>query len=110
VKLLLDENLSHRILSKISDLYLGSSHVKGHNLLEADDEAVWAFAIQNEFVIVSKDSDFHQRSLVRGHPPKVIYLRIGNCSTGQIVEILRREFEVIQDFVSRTHEAMLILM
>jgi predicted nuclease of predicted toxin-antitoxin system len=69
VKLLLDENLSHRVLSKIADLYPGSSHIKDHSLIKADDEAIWTFAKQNDFAIVSKDSDFHQRSLVRGHPP-----------------------------------------
>lgn len=110
MKLLLDENLSHRILSQIADLYPGSSHVKEHNLIEADDEAVWVFARQNDFVVISKDSDFHQRSLLRGHPPKFIYLRVGNCPTRRIVEILRKESAVIQDFAARTQEAMLILM
>jgi predicted nuclease of predicted toxin-antitoxin system len=110
VKLLLDENLSHRIVQKIADLYPGSSHVKDCNLLNADDESVWKFAIQNGFAIVSKDSDFHQRSLLRGHPPKFIYLRDGNCSTTRITEILRRESQVIEDFASRKQESMLILM
>jgi predicted nuclease of predicted toxin-antitoxin system len=110
VKLLLDENLSHRVLSKIVDLYPGSSHVKDNNLIQADDEVVWNFAKQNDFIIVSKDSDFHQRSLVRGHPPKLIYLRVGNCSTERIVEVLRKEGEVIREFASRTHESILILM
>lgn len=56
MKLLLDENLSHRVLSKIADLYPGSSHVKDHNLIQADDEAVWTYAKLNDFIIVSKDS------------------------------------------------------
>jgi predicted nuclease of predicted toxin-antitoxin system len=109
VKLLLDENLSHRILPRILDRYPDSSHVNDHGLQQADDEAVWVFAAQNGFTIVSKDADFHQRSLVRGHPPKFIYLRLGNCSTQRIVDILRDQYDVIQEFGRRAHEALLVL-
>lgn len=110
MKLLLDENLSHRILPKIADLYPDSSHVRLHNLSRADDEDIWKFAAQNDFIIVSKDSDFHQRSLLRGHPPKFIFLKLGNCPTSEITEILRKEFKIIEDFVGRKQEALLVLM
>jgi len=110
VKLLLDENLSHRILPRIVDCYPGSSHVKDHGLSQADDETVWTFAAQNGFAIVSKDADFHQRSLVRGHPPKFIYLRLGNCPTRRIVQVLRDQLDVIVEFDGRTHESLLVLM
>ena len=110
MKLLLDENLSWRILSRISDLYPDSSHVKAHSLLKADDEQIWNFAAENEFVILSKDSDFHQRSLLRGSPPKFIYLKTGNCSTRQIVEVLRNEYLVISNFGQKQTETMLLLM
>ncbi len=110
MKLLLDENLSHRILPRISDLYPDSSHVKERNLLKRDDEQIWNFAAENGFVILSKDSDFHQRSLLRGAPPKFIYLKLGNCSTRQIVEVLRNEYRVISDFGRKQTETMLILM
>jgi predicted nuclease of predicted toxin-antitoxin system len=77
-ELLLDENLSDRIIDKIIDLYPDSQHVKTLGLINTDDALIWEFAKFNNFVIVSKDSDFHQRSLLYGHPPKFIYLRIGN--------------------------------
>jgi predicted nuclease of predicted toxin-antitoxin system len=64
MRLLLDENLSHRILLEIADLFPGSAHVKTHDLLRTDDEKIWDFAKRNGFAIISKDSDFHQRSLV----------------------------------------------
>jgi predicted nuclease of predicted toxin-antitoxin system len=88
VKLLLDENLSDRIVHRIVDLYPGSEHVKPLRLTNTDDGIIWEFAKKNDFVIVSKDSDFHQRSLLYGHPPKFIYLRVGNSPTSTIVKFL----------------------
>ena len=110
MKLLLDQNLSCRLVPKLADLYPGSSHVKLHGLTEAEDEAIWSFAVRNDFIIVSKDSDFHQRSLLRGHPPKFIYLRLGNCATQRILDVLRTQHDVVKEFAGRAHEAMLVLM
>ena len=85
MKLLLDENLSDRIIQRIIDLYPGSDHVKTLALTNTDDAVIWEYAKANDFVIISKDSDFAQRSLLYGHPPKFIYLRIGNSPTSKIV-------------------------
>jgi predicted nuclease of predicted toxin-antitoxin system len=81
VKLLLDENLSDRVLPGIVDLYPGSTHVKAHDLLQASDILIWSFARDHGYAIVSKDADFHQRSLVLGHPPKLIFLMPAFIST-----------------------------
>ena len=64
MKLLLDENLSDRIIPKITDLYPNSEHVKILGLTNTDDAIIWEYAKLNDFVIVSKDSDFHQRGLL----------------------------------------------
>ena len=109
MKLLLDQNLSDRIPQQIADLYPDSSHVKNHGLDQADDEIIWSFARDNQFVIVSKDSDFHLRGLIRGHPPKFIYLRVGNCATRDIVALLRREHATIEEFGRRKTEALFVL-
>lgn len=98
LKLLLDENLSDRIVPLILDLYPGSSHVKQHELAHADDQAIWNFARYHSYMIVSKDADFHQLALLAGAPPKVLYLRLGNASTTSIIERLRRDFASIQAF------------
>lgn len=76
MKLLLDENVSDLIVYRIIDLYPNSEHVKTLALTKTDDEIIWEYAKVNDFVIVSKDADFHQRSLLYGHPPKFIYLRM----------------------------------
>lgn len=109
MKLLLDENLSDRIVYRIIDLYPNSEHVKTLALTNTDDGIIWEYAKVNDFVIVSKDSDFHQRSLLYGHPPKFIYLRIGNSPTSKIVEILRDNFDTIVEFVYRKAASILVL-
>ena len=79
MKLLLDENLSDRIISRVADLFPDSTHIKAVGLREAEDFVVWEWAKKHGFTIVSKDTDFHQRAIVFGHPPKFIWLRVGNC-------------------------------
>ena len=109
MKLLLDENLSDRIVDKIIDLYPDSQHVKTLGLINTDDAIIWEFAKMNNFVIISKDSDFHQRSLLYGHPPKFIYLRIGNSPTSKIVQILRDNLSTITKFDNSDMESILVL-
>lgn len=108
VKLLLDENLSNRIIDRIIDLYPGSAHVKTLALIQSEDAMIWEYARVNDFVI-SKDSDFHQRSFLYGHPPKFIYLRVGNCPTSQIVQILRHNYVTISQFGNAEQESILVL-
>nr|WP_199339707.1 DUF5615 family PIN-like protein [Nostoc sp. FACHB-892] len=107
--MLLDENLSDRIIPKILDLYPNSSHVKALALTNTDDLVIWEYAKANDFVIISKDSDFHQRSLLYGHPPKFIYLRIGNSPTSKIVTTLRENFDTIIQFGNSELESILVL-
>jgi len=67
------------------------------------------YAKTNDFVIVSKDADFHQRSLLYGHPPKFIYFRVGNCPTFKITQILRDSLDTIIQFESSETESLLVL-
>ena len=71
MRLLLDQNLSPRLLPFLGDFYPGSRHVRELGLQAADDDAVWRHAAEHGFAIVSKDADFHERSFLLGHPPKV---------------------------------------
>lgn len=109
MKLLLDENLSDRIVPQIAELYPESAHVKTLALIESEDVVIWEYAKANDFVIVSKDSDFHQRSLLYGHPPKFIYFCIGNCPTSTIVQILRDNYATISQFGDVEQESILVL-
>jgi predicted nuclease of predicted toxin-antitoxin system len=109
VKLLLDENLSDRIVPRIIYLYPDSEHVKTLALTNTEDAVIWEYAKANGFAIVSKDSDFHQRSLLYGHPPKFIYLRIGNNPTSKIVRILKDNVNTISQFEESETESILVL-
>ena len=80
MKLLFDENISPRLSEALADIYPGSAHVHRCGLGSADDSAVWQYAKDNGFAIVSKDSDFQERSVLLGAPPKVIWLRATNCT------------------------------
>lgn len=110
MKLLLDENLSDRMIPRIIDLYPNSEHVKTLGLINTDDVLIWEYAKTNGFVIVFKDADFHQRSLLYGHPPKFVYLRIGNCPTSKIIQILRDNLDTMIQFASSETESLLVLM
>ena len=109
MKLLLDENLSDRIVQGIADLFPGSAHIKSVGLMQAEDSAVWDWAKLHEFTIVSEDTDFHQRAVVFGHPPKFIWLRVGNCPTSLITSLLRSRFEIICHFIQTQNESILVL-
>ena len=109
MKLLLDENLSDRIIPRIVDLFPGSTHVNAVGLREADDRAVWEWAKEHGCIIVSKDTDFYQRAILFDHPPKFIWLRVGNCQTGLIAGVLRSRYEVIRRFIQSGTESLLVL-
>jgi predicted nuclease of predicted toxin-antitoxin system len=109
VKLLFDQNISPRLVSKLFDLFPGSAHIRDFGLQKADDETVWNLAREQDFIIVSKDSDFRQRSFLYGPPPKVIWVRRGNCSTRDIEAMLRQYYEDIQMFYEDATASFLIL-
>lgn len=95
MKLLFDENLSPRLVDALADVFPGSAHVHGAGLGSATDDAVWHHAREQGFTLVSKDADFYELSLLRGEPPKVVWIRRGNCSTTQIERLLRAHAERI---------------
>ncbi len=88
MKLLLDENLSRRIVPFLHAAFPGSSQVSLLGLESASDSEIWQYAKVNDFVIVSRDSDFQERSLVAGHPPQVVWLKIPNRSKTIVLNIL----------------------
>lgn len=109
MKLLLDQNLSHRLVESWLAIFPESAHAGAIGLDRADDTAIWQHARSGGFVIVSKDDDFRQRSLVFGHPPKVIWLKVGNCSTGRVDELIRAHVERIHMFGGDPHSSLLVL-
>jgi len=98
VKLLYDEHLPRSLVRSLEELFPGSSHVVLEGLEAADDLEIWNFAALDGFAIVSKDADFHEHSAVRGHPPKVVWIQRGNCSTREVADLLRAAHEELLAF------------
>jgi predicted nuclease of predicted toxin-antitoxin system len=109
LKLLFDENLSDRLAEALADLYPRSGHVRDCGLKSATDDDIWHYAKVNGFSIVSKDSDFAERSALHGSPPKVIWLRIRNCTTARAELVLRNSSSQIQTFLASEQESCLVL-
>lgn len=110
MKLLFDENLSPRLVERLTDLYPDCAHVREAGLERAPDEAVWSYAQENAFTIVTQDADFGEMSILLDSPPKVIWLRRGNCSTSEIETILRAQYQAVVAFHNDPKEAVLVLL
>lgn len=109
MKLLFDENLSPKLSHLLADIFPESTHVRDVGMKATNDPIVWNYAKDNDFMIVSKDADMHDLSLVFGNPPKVIWLRLGNCSTRQVEELLRQDFIIIELFYKDEFVSLLSL-
>jgi predicted nuclease of predicted toxin-antitoxin system len=109
MKLLFDQNLSPRLTRLLADIYADSVHVREMGLRDADDSTVWEYAKLNGFAIVSKDSDFQQRSLLYGSPPKIIWLRVGNCPVSTIESLLRKYSVAVHTFGLDAGKSYLLL-
>jgi predicted nuclease of predicted toxin-antitoxin system len=98
MKLLFDHNLSPSLVKNLADLYPNSQHLFLLEMDRDDDRIIWDYANRNEYTIVTRDSDYNDLSIVCGFPPKVIWIRRGNCSTREIENPLRSTTSDIQDF------------
>lgn len=109
MKLLFDQNLSPRLPALLAAEYPGSGHVRWFGLATAPDPAVWAFAAAGGYAIASKDSDFEQRALLYGHPPKVVWLRVGNDPTAAVAALLRTRLPDLLSFEADPTAAVLVV-
>jgi len=109
VKLLFDKNLSPHLAEVLADLFPGSAHVHPCGLGSADDAAIWEYAKANGFTIVSKNSDFEERSVLLGCPPKIILLRVRNCTSTEVESLLRSAFPIVSRFIQEDEETCLVL-
>jgi len=91
MSLLFDQNISFRIVKRIEDIFPGSISVRDLGYNNPHDVDIWKFAKSNNFSIVTFDSDFIDLSNLRGFPPKIIRLRMGNTSTKNIAERIQKE-------------------
>jgi predicted nuclease of predicted toxin-antitoxin system len=109
VTLLFDANVSHKLVGRLAKEYPGSAHVRDVGLRGAEDHQIWDHARGHGFAIVSKDTDFRERSYVEGFPPKIIWLDVGNAGTAEIAALLLSERERVERFATLDEISVLIL-
>ncbi len=98
MKLLFDQNISFRIVNKLQSIFPESKQVKALGLEDSSDIEIWNYAKLNDFVIITFDADFADIANIKGCPPKIIWLRTGNTTTNNIVEIIEKHQKIITDF------------
>ena len=100
MRFLFDQNISHRILKLLPDQYLDSTTIKNEGLINASDREIWEFAKNNNYIIVTQDSDFNDLNSLFGFPPKIIWIRTGNIKTQLIVDILIDHVNEVNEFIN----------
>jgi predicted nuclease of predicted toxin-antitoxin system len=99
VSILFDQNISFRIISKIASNFPTAKQVRQLGIENFSDIEIWQYAKQNKFTIVTFDSDFFDLSNLKGHPPKIVWLRFGNTKTDFLAEIINSKKAIINDFI-----------
>ena len=109
MKLLLDQNLSPRLTTRLADAFPAIEHVAHLGLASATDDAVWTFAHDHGYAIVSKDAAFGDFLVLRGFPPHIVWIRRGNCSTDDIEWLLHHYRSDIEALCGGTDIGLLML-
>ena len=109
MSLLIDENLSDRLPRSLQDIFPDSFHVRGVGLESTDDDEIWAYARTQGLAIVTKDKDYFQLSLERGHPPKVVLIRTGNTPAEGVEALIRGNLAEINRFIQDEETALFAL-
>ena len=109
MRLLFDEQLSEELLKSLHDLFPDSLHIRQLGAGGSPDLIVWQLAREHNCLLVTKDEDFHRLSVLRGAPPKVVWLRLGNCATEDVARLLRQRVDDIQRFAEQTEATFLEL-
>ena len=107
MKLLFDQNISFRVLRLLPDNFSDSRHVRSVGLNDCDDAEIWQFAKQNDFTVVTFDADFFDISVLKGFPPKIVWLRTGNLTTSEIAECIILNYSDIISFIDNSDQSCL---
>jgi len=99
LKLLFDQNISPRIIKFLTTLYPEAKHVRQIKLEDASDQKIYEYAKRNLYTIVTFDSDFVDLNIVRGIPPKIIWLKTGNLTTRSVAQLLEENHELLKQFM-----------
>ena len=100
MKLLFDQNISFRIVSKLKGTFPEARQVRELGLENSTDREIWEYAKYNDFTVVTFDADFYDMSNLYGHPPRIIWLRTGNRRTSELAKLLLNRSVIIQEFLT----------
>lgn len=100
MKLLFDQNISNRLIAKITHLFPHAKQVKELKLEGSTDRQIWEYSKKEKFTILTFDSDFYDLSTLYGHPPKIIWLRLGNISTNELSAFIESKYQIIVEFIN----------
>ena len=99
MKLLFDQNISFRVVRQISKTFPLARQVRELQLENFTDRKIWEFAKEQNYTIVTFDADFYDFVTLYGHPPKVIWLRLGNTTNQNLINAFENYAEIIKAFV-----------
>lgn len=85
-----------------------SKHVSDEHINHLSDLEIWQFAIQHDYIIVTKDKDFYYLSNTFGSPPKVVWLTVGNCRNKDIIQLLIDKQNDIKLFLKSNKDLLLL--
>ena len=109
MKLLLDHNISHKLVTRLADIFPNSTQTRLLNFGRTNDPQLWLFAKAHDYVFVTKDKDVAELAILRGAPPKIIWLRMGNCTTVAVERTLRANIDAITELADDPDQAVLEL-
>ena len=109
MKFLIDENLSEVLVDALSDIAPGSIHARTAGLGGTSDVRLWEAALAGGFAILTRDEDFIRLSIARGNPPKVVHVQLGNCTTREVIELVRHRAALIREFIASGEAGFLVV-
>jgi predicted nuclease of predicted toxin-antitoxin system len=109
LKLFFDHHLSHKLVAKLADIFPDSSHTRLLGFSRTSDSDLWWYAKRHEYILVTKDEDIPELAVLRGAPPKVVWLRLGNCKTAVVERLIRRNVLRIQQLADDDERVILEL-
>lgn len=109
MQLLLDENISYRLVKKIISYFPNCIHISDVLPKQSTDRTIWEFALKNNYCIVTFDEDFIEMGLLKGYPPKIIWIRSGNSTTLALAQLFITQQSIIEAFLNSEENGCLEL-
>ena len=78
---------------------------ESHLLQDAD---IAKIATEENRIVVTKDSDFPDSFFLKGPPPRIIYLRLGNLRSRELTAFLEGRWSMIEELLGQD-SGMLVL-